>query len=65
MKSNQAKHENALTEMQAKLDVLTTRINEVYERVSHLEDKMMEKKEAEEKRKTTNEPWGEASRNHQ
>ena len=38
--------------MQSKLDVLTTRVNEVEERVSDIEDKLMARKEAEEKRKT-------------
>ena len=36
--------------MQSKLDVLTTRVNEVEERVSDTEDKLMVRKEAEEKR---------------
>ena len=38
--------------MQSKLEVLTMRVNEVEERVSDLEDKLMARKEAEEKRKT-------------
>ena len=37
--------------MQSKLEVLTMRINEVEERVSNIEDKLMARKEAEEKRK--------------
>ena len=36
--------------MQSKLDALTTRVNEVEERMSDIEDKLMERKEAEEKR---------------
>ena len=50
MRSNQAKIKNRLNEMQSKLDVLTARVNEVEERVSDIEDKLMVKKEAEEKR---------------
>ena len=38
--------------MQSKLEVLT-RVNEVEERVSDLEDKLMARKEAEEKRRKT------------
>ena len=37
--------------MQSKLEGLTTRVNEVGERVSDIEDKLMARKEAEEKRK--------------
>ena len=40
--------------MQSKLEVLTTRVNEVEERVSDIEDKLMARKEAEEKRKKNN-----------
>ena len=36
--------------MQSKLEVLTTRVNEVEGRVSDIEDKLMTRKEAEEKR---------------
>ena len=36
--------------MQSKLEVLTTRVNEVEERVSDLEDKLTAKRETEEKR---------------
>ena len=36
--------------MHSKLDVLTTRVNEVEERVSDIEDKLMAKRETEEKR---------------
>ena len=38
--------------MQSKLEVLTTRVNEVEERVSDIEDKLMARKDAEEKRET-------------
>ena len=36
--------------MQSKLEVLTTRVNEVEERVSDIEDKLIAKRETEEKR---------------
>ena len=36
--------------MQSKLEVLTTRVNEVEETVSDTEDKMITRKEAEEKK---------------
>ena len=36
--------------MQSKLEVLTTRVNEVEERVSDIEDKLMAKREIKEKR---------------
>ena len=39
--------------MQLKLGALTTKVNEVKERVSDIEDKLMEKKEAEEKKRKT------------
>ena len=43
--------------MQSKLDALTARVNEAEERVSDIEDKLTERKEAKEKRgKTTNGP---------
>ena len=48
--SNQAEIKNQLNEMQAKLEVLTMRVNEVEEWVSDIEDKLMAKKETEEKR---------------
>ena len=51
MRSNQAKIKNTLTEMQSKLDALTARVNEVEERVSDIEDKLMVRKEAEEREK--------------
>ena len=50
LRSNQAKIKNTLTEMQCKMDTLTTRVNEVEERVSDIKHKLMERKEAEEKR---------------
>ena len=42
--------------MQSKLGTVKVRVNETEERVSDIEDKLMEKKEAERKRKTTNGP---------
>lgn len=36
--------------MQSKMDALTDRVNEAEERAIDIEDKMMERKEAEEKR---------------
>ena len=36
--------------MQSKLEVLTTRVNEVEERVTDIEDKLMAMRETEEKR---------------
>ena len=50
LRSNQAKIKNTLMEMQSKLDAVTGRVSEAEERVSDLEDKFMERKEAEEKR---------------
>ena len=47
-RANQAEIKNQLNEMQSKLEVLTTRVNEV--RVSDIEDKLMAKRETEEKR---------------
>ena len=49
-RSNQAEIKNQLNEMQSKLEILMTSINEVEERVSNIEDKLMARKEAEEKR---------------
>ena len=49
-RSNDAKIKNQLNEMQSKLEVLTMRVNEVEERVSDIEDKLMVRKEVEEKR---------------
>ena len=39
--------------MQSKLEVLTTRVNEVEERVSDIEDKLMARKGAGEKKRKT------------
>ena len=47
---NQVKIKNQLNVMQSKLEVLTMRVNEVEERVSDIEDKLMSRKETEEKR---------------
>ena len=49
-RSNQAKIKNQLNEMQSKLEVLTTRVNEIEEWVSDTVDKLMAREEAEEKR---------------
>ena len=49
-RSNQAKIKNHLNELQSILEVLTMRVNEVEETVSNIEDKLMARKEAEEKR---------------
>ena len=46
---NQAEIKNQLNEMQSKLEVLTMRVNEVEEPVSDIEDKLMAKRETEEK----------------
>ena len=50
-RSNQAKIKNQLNEMQSKLEVLPTRVNKVEEQVSDVEDKLMTKRETEEKEK--------------
>ena len=50
-RSNQAEIKNQLNEMQSKLEVLMMRVNEVEERVSDIEDKLMAKRETEEKDK--------------
>ena len=56
-RSTQAKIKIQLNEMQSKLDALTAGVNEREERVNDIEDKLMERKEAEEKkRKTTKRP---------
>ena len=52
-RSNQAEIKYQLNEMQSKLEVLTTRVNEVEEveeQVSDIEDKLITKRETEEKR---------------
>ena len=51
-RSNQAEIKNQLNEMQSKLEVLTMRVNKVEERVSDKEDKLMARKETEEKEKS-------------
>ena len=53
-RSNQADIKNQLNEMQCKLEVLRTRINEVEEQVNDIEDKLMARRETEGKRKTKN-----------
>ena len=40
----------------SKLEVLTTRVNEVEEQMSDIEDKLMAKRETEEKRQTIKRP---------
>ena len=50
MRSNQAEIRNSLTEMQFKLDAPTARVNEAEQSDSDIEDKLMERKETEEKR---------------
>ena len=52
-RSNQAEIKNQLNEMQSKLEVLTMRVNEVEEGVSDIEDKLMARKETEEKKRKT------------
>ena len=48
-RSNQAEIKNQLNDMQSKLEVLTMMVNEVGEQVSDIEDKLMAKRETEEK----------------
>ena len=50
MRSNQAELKNAVNEMQSKLDTLTATVNETEERISDLEDKLIERVEVEENR---------------
>ena len=50
MISNKAEIKDTITEIQSKLDVLTASVNEVEERISDIEDKLMERKEAKDKR---------------
>ena len=50
LRSNQAEIKNQLNEMQSKLEVLTTRVNEEEERVSDIEANLMAKRETEKKR---------------
>ena len=56
LRSNQAKIRNRLNEMQSILDVLTARVNELEETVSDIKDKLMVRKEREEKGKTIKSP---------
>ena len=49
-RANQAEIKNQLNETQSKLEVLMMRVNKVEERVSDIEDKLMAKRETEEKR---------------
>ena len=49
-RSNQTKIKNQLNEMQYKLEVLMRRVKEVEEQVSDIEDKLMARRETEEKR---------------
>ena len=48
--SNQAEIKNQLNEMQFNLEVLTTRVNEVEKKVSDKKERLMARKEAEDKR---------------
>ena len=50
-RSTQAEIKIQLNEMQSKLEILMTRVDEVEERVSDIEDKLIAKKETEEKEK--------------
>ena len=50
LKSNQVEIKKAITEMLSKTEAPTGRINEAEERISDIEDKMMENKEAEKER---------------
>ena len=49
-RSIQAESKNQLNEMQSKLEVLTMRVNKVEEQGNEIEDKLMAKRETEEKR---------------
>ena len=52
-RSNKAEIKNQLNEMQSKLEVLMMSVHEVEERVSDIEDKLMAKRETEEKKRQT------------
>ena len=52
-RSHQAEIKNQLNKMQSKLEVLTMKVKEVEEPVSDIEDKLMARKEAEEKKRKT------------
>ena len=45
MRANLVEIKNAMNQMQSKLDALMARVNETEERISELEDGMIEKKE--------------------
>ena len=47
MRANLEEIKNAMNQMQSKLDALMARVNEAEERISELEDDMIEKKEKE------------------
>ena len=49
-RSNQVENKNQLNDMRSKLEVLTMKVNDVEERVSDIKDKLMSRREAEEKR---------------
>ena len=49
--------------MQSKLEVLTTRVNKVEERVRDIEDKLMARKEAEEEKEKNKRPQGKVKGN--
>ena len=51
LRSNQAKIKNRLNDIQSKPYVLNARVNEVEERVRDIDDKLMVRKEAEEKKR--------------
>ena len=51
-RSNQAEIKNHLNELQSILEVLTMRVNEVKERGSDIEDKVMARRETGKKRQT-------------
>ena len=50
-RSNQAEIKNQLNEMQSKQEVLTMRVNEVEERVSDIEDTLMQGRKLRKKEK--------------
>ena len=50
LRSHQPEIKNQLNETQSKLEVLMMRVNKVEEQVSDIQDKLMARKEAEEKR---------------
>ena len=51
-KSSQSKIKNAITEMQSQMDATAARVDESEQRISDIEDKLMENNEAEKKRGT-------------